>query len=1374
MGDSRGRIRPSRATAFRRCHAAIGLLALGLLLLGTAGPARAVTCGDPTDTAKKITLSSLSFAVGEDLEVVGNCEVPGGLMSNPSPTYKFGKVNIYSKNPDKCTLDSKLATNTAKPCGGTLTFKDERIDFWASSIIVERGGALIAGSLSNPIGTTGRGDSNSARHVLTITLWGDGNALATGVPAVGCLSPSTGTTTFCGIPTDTWNGGASAPKPLPGMANPDYFYQYDKLPFDSSGFFGNKVLGVAFGGRLELFGKKGANYAPEPIDPTALRNWILDSGTSWVRLGDNLAKSAPQPATVKLDRAVDWEAGDQVVVTSTDYLPGHYEPFTVGSVALDKKSFTAVEASKWPHRGTFFPLTRVPASLGLDSSLTSTGGDLRAAVGLLSRSIVIRSGGATAGAALPADSYYGGHTLIRQGVLKAQIQGVEFAQLGQGGRLGRYPVHFHMVRHAPPGTWVIDSSINESMTRWITLHASQEVRLARNVGFKSIGHGFYLENGTETNNEIWANLGVFARAAVVGHVDAELAQDANPRKVPGILAQPVTAPPDGHDPNPAQLDAFPFHSDFNHPSVFWIMNGWNDFRGNMAAGAGMCGACYWLVPGANSGHSRMMQWKGYASLQSKIGNAGSTPLKTFYGNSCSSAMFSFNTVGETDTCKGFGAASDKKFEVVNNPLSPATDDPDYYPLVNLTGGRFPVRCDETKDCSNKTRCGNVDRTVGKTTVTNGGVDDDCMVTVLDHYTSSFNWAPNNIGAIWLRPQWYLVTNSVISDVQNGGLSFVTGGDYSRSSAINGFWSLAERSVFVGTTQPGNGYAANDGPFNPTSDLKCDSQDVNFCIRLDQQMTLSFDNWSVNQRLFNIYDGPAYQASNAYLDIKPTYLDKCTANPNEVISCWRPNYPIAYGPVNGIMRDKTKGADGQCFLPNAAIGWKQPNGFYYPPAFHSSKLFFDNVDIRHFVTEPVFTGSGFATDDTKAFDTYCFAPGKTAAFTGFTDIDRQTVLNDLDGSLTGLKKTLSVNKLSPFFKAPYEANECASQTGVTTANPAPNAPQPTAKTSPYDYLTTVLLPGCSQTGSGDMRCGCDQNGNNCTDWSKECSNETCPGVKLWRQLKTGSETTPSYIRMAGQKTWQRSTLTANNGAYYVDTAYTQADQQADGFTKINPFKAGEDYYLFLVYAKDSTKQTYQMYVGGNYPYTTQPGVCQKTAGAPQPFYLRADIGVSPSKITKQAALPAKWDWCYEAKGVLKVSINLSDFKADLSPLPSPLNAQCQPHTFCSPGGLAGGCSCALKSSDPLLVANPALKAGCDNICKSWAVNDLDCPSGGCFGFGVTLPSTGFDPGGAGKTARPALAPFPQTADWLYGKGFTLVDKTVAGAQCTYTSGPPADF
>ena len=118
--------------------------------------------------------------------------------------------------------------------------------------------------------------------------------------------------------------------------------------------------------------------------------------------------------------------------------------------------------------------------------------------------------------------------VIRQGFKAVQIQGVEFEQMGQGGRLGHYPIHFHMARQTPANTYVKDSSINELMTRWIVLHSTLGVTVARNVGYKSIGHGFYLEDGTETDNKFYSNIGIFARAAVDN--------EQNPRKVPGILA----------------------------------------------------------------------------------------------------------------------------------------------------------------------------------------------------------------------------------------------------------------------------------------------------------------------------------------------------------------------------------------------------------------------------------------------------------------------------------------------------------------------------------------------------------------------------------------------------------------------------------------------------------------------------------------------------------------------------------------------------------------------------------------------------------------------------------------------------------------------
>ena len=41
-------------------------------------------------------------------------------------------------------------------------------------------------------------------------------------------------------------------------------------------------------------------------------------------------------------------------------------------------------------------------------------------------------------------------------------------------------------------------------------------------------------------------------------------------------------------------------------------------------------------------------------------------------------------------------------------------------------------------------------------------------------------------------------------------------------------------------------------------------------------------------------------------------------------------------VGVLQNPQTNQPGNDCILPNAAIAWKQPNGFYYPPAFHSKK------------------------------------------------------------------------------------------------------------------------------------------------------------------------------------------------------------------------------------------------------------------------------------------------------------------------------------------------------------------------------------------------------------------------------------------------------
>jgi len=74
-------------------------------------------------------------------------------------------------------------------------------------------------------------------------------------------------------------------------------------------------------------------------------------------------------------------------------------------------------------------------------------------------------------------------------------------------------------------------------------------------------------------------------------------------------------------------------------------------------------------------------------------------------------------------------------------------------------------------------------------------------------------------------------------------------------------------------------------------------------------------------------------------------------------------------------------------------------------------------------------------------------------------------------------------------------------------------------------------------------------------------------------------------MSGANLYQRETLTVNHGIYYVDTAVKMGTQQKEPYSRpdtedFNLFEAGQTYYMFFLYAKKETHQTYQIYVGNS--------------------------------------------------------------------------------------------------------------------------------------------------------------------------------------------------
>src|SRR5262249_29872834 len=157
----------------------------------------------------------------------------------------------------------------------------------------------------------------------------------------------------------------------------------------------------------------------------------------------------------------------------------------------------------------------------------------------------------------------------------------------------------------------------------------------------------------------------------------------------------------------------------------------------------------------------------------------------------------------------------------------------------------------------------------------------------------------------------------------------------------------------------------------------------------------------------------------------------------------------------------------------------------------------------------------------------------------------------------------------FFDAPTETLECRSG--------EPTIAEGTAKTSPYEYVTTVVYPECAKTAPQLNDFDTCANGN----WTKACSNSACYGVPLYRLFLTPDEFKQNprprpVVRMQGQSLYQRSTLSVNNGKYFIDTTVSQQTQEkansatANTPKSLNVFRAGDTYYVFLLWAKASTR------------------------------------------------------------------------------------------------------------------------------------------------------------------------------------------------------------
>lgn len=220
---------------------------------------------------------------------------------------------------------------------------------------------------------------------------------------------------------------------------------------------------------------------------------------TWVKL----ARTADAGATRLFlsDEVTNWNAGDRLLITGT----ARQEPIAgiqtehVSEASTSEVRFLT-EASDGSASLSMAAGSRQRLTIDCPLDRTHRGDEYSAEIANLSRNVVIES-------ADPEN--HRGHTMYHYGSI-GSISYAEFRHLGKEGVLGRYPIHFHLVADSMRGNSVIGASVWDSNNRWVTIHGTQYLVVRDCVGFQSVGHGFFLEDGTETHNVLDRNLAVHA------------------------------------------------------------------------------------------------------------------------------------------------------------------------------------------------------------------------------------------------------------------------------------------------------------------------------------------------------------------------------------------------------------------------------------------------------------------------------------------------------------------------------------------------------------------------------------------------------------------------------------------------------------------------------------------------------------------------------------------------------------------------------------------------------------------------------------------------------------------------------------------------
>ncbi|XP_021354873.1 fibrocystin-L-like isoform X2 [Mizuhopecten yessoensis] len=335
--------------------------------------------------------------------------------------------------------------------------------------------------------------------------------------------------------------------------------------------YGSKVLAVR-SGNLQLHGK--------PL----VRTWT------------ELAQTADVGATVlTLQEAVnDWSVGDEIVIATTGHRHSQAETEvrTITGVSGNGLTLTLDSGLTYKH-------------VGEQETFGNRVVSYRAEVGLLTRNVVVQGAMSEqwndAIEACPdgfdtgefatqtcfqgrfgeeiGNDQFGVQIIMHTANSMAQLEYVEVKKAGQAFRLGRYPVHFHLIGDNK-GSYVKGLSIHDTFNRAVNIHGTNGLLVKDTVVYNVMGGALFLEDGVEMGNIFQYNLVLFVKASS------------------SLLNDDIT------------------------PASFWATNANNTYEYNHAAGGTHFGFWYRLLPHAEGPSASV-----YPNL-----TPDNIPLGSFKGN----------------------------------------------------------------------------------------------------------------------------------------------------------------------------------------------------------------------------------------------------------------------------------------------------------------------------------------------------------------------------------------------------------------------------------------------------------------------------------------------------------------------------------------------------------------------------------------------------------------------------------------------------------------------------------------------------------------------------------------------------------------------